>query len=74
MPFYMALGMLTGESRGSNGLTLPVYEPWPGVVSHETNGDIIALATDAYNITENGVVIVRHVSSSTPDHVEVMLG
>lgn len=53
-------------------VNVAVEEPWAGIVSDETNRDIIPSDTNTHDIADNRVVIVVGRVTSAADHIEVV--
>ena len=53
-------------------VNVAVEEPWAGIVSDETNRDIIPSGTNTHDIPNNRVVIVVGRVTSAADHIEVV--
>ena len=65
------------ENNSETGFQMPVdvavEEPGSGVVSGETDGNIVASATSVDNITNDRVNVVGSSLTGTADNVEVVL-
>ena len=53
-------------------VNVAVEEPRAGIVSDETNRDIIPSVTNAHDIPNNGVVKIVGRVASAADHIEVV--
>ena len=74
-----SVGLVDTLSKDNSeaGFQMPVdvavEEPGSGVVSGETDGNIVASATSVDNITNDGIDVVGSSLTSTANNVEVVL-
>lgn len=63
---------VSGQSSNREG-SIPVKEPWAGIISCEPDCNVVPSCTKTDNITSDRIFIVVSVHSRTADHVESVL-
>jgi len=66
------LGKYDSESQLKMPVNMAMEEPRPGVISLESDSDVVTQTTNVDNVTDDGIVIVVRCTSGAADDMEVV--